>query len=191
MKKDSFPMDEKEAIARCLQGDPEAFQFIIDNYSQPMMVLALSLLRNRQDAEDVCQEAFLQAFCYLNRYDEKQSFRQWLLTILYRRIIDFKRKHSRWINFLKHFRENFLQTSSALAKKNEPQTNFEAKEKTNHFFSFLENLTPKERAVLTLWTAEGLTSQEIAKIIGCHPSTVRVYLYLSRKKVKAWLEEKK
>lgn len=184
-------MDEKEAIARCLQGDLEAFKFIIDKYSEQMMALALSLLRHRQDAEDVCQEAFLQAFRHLQHYDEKQSFRQWLLTILYRRTIDFQRKRSRWINFLKHFQETFYKASSASAQKNEPRTDFETREKANQAFPFLQNLTPKERAILTLWAAEGLTSEEIAKIIGCQPSTVRVHLYLSRKKIKAWLEDKK
>ncbi|MCX7973747.1 MAG: hypothetical protein N3B16_04520 [Candidatus Aminicenantes bacterium] len=52
-------MDEKEAIAKeaiahCLQGKLEAFKFIVEAYGNQMMALALSLLQNRQDAEDVC-----------------------------------------------------------------------------------------------------------------------------------------
>lgn len=56
---------------------------------------------------------------------------------------------------------------------------------------FLDNLTLSERAALTLWAAEGLNSQEIATILGCRPSTVRVHLYLARRKIKTWLDENK
>ena len=184
-------MDEKKVIAECLRGKTESFRQIVEAYADQMMALALSLLGNRQDAEDVCQEAFVQAFRNLHRYNPARNFRNWLLTILYRRSLDVKRKRTRWRRFLHHLSGYFLEAPSLSISRNMPGNDSEEIEMPGLSFPFLDSLTTQERASLILWATEGLNSQEIATILGCRPSTVRVHLYLARRKIKAWLDEKK
>jgi len=183
-------MDENQVIAECLNGQTDSFRQIVEAYADQMMALALSLLGNRQDAEDVCQEAFVQAFRNLHRYNRARNFRNWLLTILYRRCLDLKRKRSRWRRFLHHLSGFLLEAPSLSISRHMSRNNAEETEIAGLSLPFLDNLTLPERAALTLWAAEGLNSQEIAKILGCRPSTVRVHLYLARRKIKAWLDEK-
>lgn len=67
-------MDEKQVIAECLKDKTDSFRQIVETYADQMMALALSLLGNRQDAEDVCQEAFVQAFRNLPSLQSVQKF---------------------------------------------------------------------------------------------------------------------
>jgi RNA polymerase sigma-70 factor, ECF subfamily len=174
-------MDEKERIAACLRGDGEEFRSIVNEYQGPLTALALNMLGNRQDAEDVCQETFIQAFLHLDRYDPLLSFRNWLFTILYRRALDLIRRQRRFRAFTARAAAD--PGLPLYAKPEEPR--FEAK----NFERLLEPLSPRERLVAALWANEGLTAVEIAAVMGCSASTARVYLFNARRKIKALLEK--
>ncbi len=92
-------MNEQERIAACLRGDGEEFRPIVNEYQGPLTALAMNMLRNRQDAEDICQETLVQAFLHLDRYDPRLSFRNWLFTILYRRCLDLLKRKRRFRAF--------------------------------------------------------------------------------------------
>jgi len=72
-------MDDNAIIATCLRGRGEEFRDIVDRHQGPALAMALNILRNRQDAEDICQEAFVQAYRNLAQFDPQKSFRPWLL----------------------------------------------------------------------------------------------------------------
>jgi RNA polymerase sigma-70 factor, ECF subfamily len=175
------PMNEIEAIEACLHGNGEEFRLIVDAYKGPLTALAMNVLGNRQDAEDACQEAFIQAFLHLDRFDRKMSLRTWLFTILFRRCLDVLRKKRR-------FRSFFLRA----AVEPPPSTRDgrpAAPESGGISNALLETLTSKERSALALWANEGLNSSEIAGILGCAASTARVYLFNGRRKIKVLLEK--
>lgn len=89
-------MDDNEIIAACLRGGREGFRDIVDRHQGPALAMALNILRNRQDAEDICQEAFVQAFRSLAQFDPRRSFRTWLFTILYRKCLDLLKRKRRF-----------------------------------------------------------------------------------------------
>lgn len=105
-------MDERELKEIFLQGDREAFQKVVAAYGSQMMSLSLSVVGNREDAEDVCQEAFLQAFRHCGRFDPNQSLRHWLLTIVYRRSLDVIRRKKRQAGFLNRLKQNLFLSSA-------------------------------------------------------------------------------
>src|SRR3990172_2506497 len=71
-----------EVIARCLQGDQAGYSELYEIFAAGIYRLCYSLLLNKQDAEDVSQEAFVYAFKNLHRYDSSRaSFKTWLYTI--------------------------------------------------------------------------------------------------------------
>jgi RNA polymerase sigma-70 factor (ECF subfamily) len=173
-------MEDNELISGCLRGNVEDFREIMERYSAPAMALALNVLGNRDDAEDACQEAFIQVYHNLHRFDTGRSFKNWLFIILYRRCLDQLKRRRRFIKLLKKLKMGH-EEKRALEADNPP----EGKGLPS---LLLEHLSSKERAALCLWANEGYTAREISDILRCSASTARVYLFQARKKIKNLLE---
>jgi RNA polymerase sigma-70 factor, ECF subfamily len=176
-------MDDRETVAACLRGEKEAFRRIMETHTGPALALALNILGNRQDAEDACQEAFVQAFRHLARFDDRANFRTWLLTILYRRCLDqIKRK--------RRFRAAVDKAGhdSPPPRRGEPGPSFADNDGPRLPDRWLEGLTPRERTTLCLWADEDLNAAEIAGVLGCAASTARVILFNARRKIKSLVE---
>lgn len=173
-------MSDRDSIQRCLKGEVEEFRNIVDKYSGPAMALALNVLRNREDAEDACQEAFIKALQNLNSLDLNKDFKNWFYTLLLNRCLDRLRKTKRFFTFFNRWKNE----AAALipAGISNPLTSMRWDE------LLMKLLTPKERASLFLWAQEGYSSEERACVLRCSPSTARVHLYKARKKIKKFLE---
>lgn len=175
-------MDDNELIKGCIEGDHACFRKIVNRYTGKAMALALNILKNRQDAEDACQETFIQIFHNLQGFDFNKKFKDWFYTILYHRCIDMVRKKRRFYRFLTQ------KNPAATAKQqtsNEVHISFKKLPRR-----YLKKLSAKERTALLLWAQEEYQSKEIGEIMKCSPSTARVYLYKARKKIKSLLENK-
>jgi len=175
-------MEEEELLKSFLRGERQEFKKIVDRYSVQAMAMALNILRNREDAEDACQEAFVQVYRNLENFDFNKSFKNWFFTILYHRCLDQLKKRRRFSEFFKKMKNNSPESSG-----NSPLNQFEGRSLSQNL---LKQLSPKERTVLYLWANEGYTSEEISEILGCASSTARVYLLHARRKIKALLEKK-
>jgi len=174
-------MDEQELIAGCLRGSMEDFRMIVERYTAPAMALAMNILGNRDDAEDACQELFIQVYRHLKSYDKERSFKNWVYTILYRRCLDHLKRRRRSAELVKKMgRETVLATAAnpghPLLPRSLPS-------------DLLERLKTKERTALCLWANEGYSAQEIGEVLRCSASTARVYLFQARKKIKKLLEQ--
>jgi RNA polymerase sigma-70 factor (ECF subfamily) len=175
-------MLESELVAACLRGNGEEYRKIVDMYKAPLLAAAVNILGNRQDAEDVCQETFLQAYRHLGRFDGRSSLKNWLFMILTRRSFDLVKKKRRFRNALDRVKDNAPLAAAASASNPGPGR---GQVRADMFRS----LSPNERTALTLWANEGFTSAEIAAVLSCSASTARVHLYTARKKIKSLLEK--
>ncbi len=176
------PMNEIERISACLRGNSEEFRPIVETYKAPMMALALNVLRNRQDAEDACQEALVRAFRSLDRYDPRLSLRNWLFVILYRGCLDIVRKRRRF--------RAFSARAAFETGTDSPSASLLSPERRPLLaLAILDKLTPKERMILALWANEDCGAAEIAGILGCSASTARVHLFNARAKIKKLMEK--
>jgi RNA polymerase sigma-70 factor (ECF subfamily) len=173
-------MEENQLIESCLQGHVEDFRKIMEKYSAPAMAMAMNVLGNRADAEDACQEAFIQVFRNLARFDMSRSFKSWLYAILYRRCLDQLRRRRRSVALVKKMQVSLTRPAT-------PQPNPSPRPLPSRL---LDHLKPKERIVLSLWANEGYTAGEISEVLHCSASTARVYLFQARKRVKELLEKK-
>jgi len=154
---------------------------MVDTYKTKAMALALSMLGNREDAEDACQETFIRVYSNLDKFDLQSSFKNWFYTILSNRCLDLLRKRRRFFSFFKKMKEEYADntnTQSSGSSLNQPLAP-----------KILEGLSPKEKVVLCLWASEGYSSTEIGKIMKCAPSTARVLIYKARKKIKSKMEK--
>jgi len=174
-------MDEQELIAGCLRGRMEDFRMIVERYTAPAMALAMNILGNRDDAEDACQELFIQVYRNLKSYDKDRSFKNWVYTILYRRCLDHIKKRRRSAELIRKVGREAVLVTPANPGPSQPPRNLPSK--------LLEVLKTKERTALCLWANEGYTAPEIGEVLRCSASTARVYLFQARKKIKKLLEQ--
>jgi RNA polymerase sigma-70 factor (ECF subfamily) len=173
-------VDEQEIIGGCLRGDPGSGRAMVEAYGNLVLSVAINVVGNRQDAEDVCQETFLQVFRRLDRYDRARSFKTWLLTIAYRRSLDMVRKKKRFADFS----ARALFDPAVMGRGGNPGGNDPEPLPS----ALLAGLSPRERTALTLWANEGCTAKDISEVLACSASTARVYLFNARRKIKALLE---
>jgi RNA polymerase sigma-70 factor (ECF subfamily) len=174
------PVDERETIEGCLRGETPSQKAMVEAYGTLVLSVALNVVGNRQDAEDICQETFLQVFRHLGRYDRARSFKTWLLTIAYRRSLDMLRKKKRFSEF--SARARFEPAVAGRGGNPHPAGPEPLPSK------LLKRLSPRERTALCLWANEGCTAKDIAEVLACSASTARVYLFNARRKIKALLE---
>jgi RNA polymerase sigma-70 factor (ECF subfamily) len=172
-------MDDREMIQSALHGHREAFRQLMTEYTPAALALAVNILGNRQDAEDACQEAFLQVYCHLHHYNPSLSFKNWLYTILYRRCLDFLRRRRRSLGMI---RKIWTQQNPRMDPR--PSTSSSGSGLNPEW---LGRLSSRERAALALWAVDGFSSQEIGQALGCSSNTARVYLFQARKKIRSLL----
>jgi len=177
-------MEDKKIVSRCLAGEIEAFEFLVNKYQENILSMSWSIMQNKEEAKDVTQEAFAQAYFNLSQFDKTKSFKNWLYSIAYRKCIDRKRKEKLLSRYIKKtMKEESLSSDGKDKEKRIDESEI--------FGPILAHLNEKERTTISLKMGEGYSAKEIAQIINCAESTVRVYLFNAKRKLKKMLEEKK
>jgi len=162
----------------------EHFEEIMRTYRAPAMALALNVLGNREDAEDACQEAFAAAYRVLKPESPPPALKAWLFTVLYRKCLDAVRRRRRSDRLVRKVKQEAPDPETP--GRREPRS---LSDKLVLSEGVLGILGEKERLILSLWAKEEYTLNEIAGILACAPSTVRVHLFQARRKIKAWMEK--
>jgi RNA polymerase sigma-70 factor (ECF subfamily) len=174
-------MTDRELVLSCLQGQLESYAELMARYGLYAMTVAFNILLNREDAEDVCQDAFLKVYQNLEKFDTQQSFKNWFYALLCNLCLDRLRKKRRSQNLLaRYFREAQAESStwpgpSAL--------------EAGLDLGRLRHLAPKERLALYLWSQEGYSGAEIASVLECSRRTAHIHLFRARQKLKAAMRE--
>lgn len=176
-------MNDSDLVKNCLQGNVESYRELMNRYQSYAMAVALNILMNYEDAQDVCQEAFLKAFQNLAKFDLQKSFKNWLYALLYHRCLDYLRRRKSFFQMLSRLRIE-KQADDAL-RSGVPVSSYSEE------FRLLNHLGPKERISLYLWSQEGYSGSEIASVLECSVKTAHVHLYKARTKLKALLRERK
>jgi RNA polymerase sigma-70 factor, ECF subfamily len=174
-------MDINYMVGGGPRGDAGDFRKIFDTYSPAALALAINMLRNRDDAEDACQETFVQVYRNLEHYDSQRSFKTWFTAILYRRCLDQLRRRRRSLALLKKVESDPVLLPSAVPAASPSNRSLPA--------GLLDRLNAKERLALCLWANDGYTAREISEVLHCSPGTARVRLFEARKKIRKLLEK--
>jgi RNA polymerase sigma-70 factor (ECF subfamily) len=175
-------MDENETISRCLAGEGEVFEMIVNSYQTQILHFTWSILGDRDEAKDATQEAFIRSFFRLKTFDRKRSFKTWLFTIAYNRCMDKLREKKSRSQILEKLGKEY----SFIRQHENPEKKTEESEQ---FRRLLQKLNEKERTAISLKVVEGYSAQEISQVLGCKESTVRVYIFNAKRKLKKMLEK--
>lgn len=162
--------DDITLIRRCLSGDREAFAVLIERYQKPIYAVALRMLNNSQEAEDVAQNVFLKAYENLHRFQRKYKFFSWI----YRMAIN---ESLNMISRVKRFEPLDLHT---LSREQLPDDALESTELTQQVERALLHLEPELRAIIILKHFHALSYREIGYIMDMQEKTVKWKLYDAR-----------
>ena len=165
-----------------LSGRTEAFEPLVGPYRGPLLALAYRLTRDREDAREVAQEAFLKAFRSLGRFDLSRSFRNWLFQIAANEARDRLRRVKRERAVFEAAAREPSAPASGTAPG--PEAGRERSETRSEILRALDSLGPREREVFVLRDLEELDIRETARVLGCSSISVRVNLSSARRKVR-------
>ncbi|MFT4092063.1 MAG: RNA polymerase sigma factor [Niabella sp.] len=164
-----------EQVELCREGDRQAFYEIYRKYAKPMLNSSMRVVNNLADAEDIVQEAFMDAFNNLDRFTYKSSFEAWLRRIVINKSISLLRKRKiKWTDV----DISRIDTDEELGTDEEQfSCDVERIKKA------ITRLPDHYRIIFNLFTIDGLKQEEIAAMLNISHNNVRTIYHRARKKV--------
>ncbi len=164
-------------IESTLNGDMNAFGQLIQKHEKYAFTLALRIMKNPEEAEEVAQDAFMKVYHSLNTFEKKSKFTTWLYKIIYNEALGRLRKSKIFNVQLEEIPESeeyqidFLDGLSSL----------HLEERSHLIRKALDKLKPSESAILTLFYLKEQAIKEIEEITGFSESQVKILLHRGRK----------
>ena len=183
-------LEDAEVIRRVRAGDSDAFGVLVDRYGARIQRLVRGFVRNEEDARDVAQDAFLKAFARLDRFDGRSAFYTWMYRIAANTAMDHNKKVRRRPAPLplEAPREDDERPSSAPAAPGpSPVQGAMTAELRVRIDRALDALPPVYREVVVLRELEGLTYDDIARVLRLSRGTVESRLFRARERLRASL----
>ncbi len=170
-----------ELVRRARAGDLAAFERLMVLHERPVFATALRLLGRREDAQDATQEVFLRLHKQLARFDDIRQLSPWLyrVTVNVCRDLYRSRQDARILP---------LDQVPAPAVAVDPLADLTAAERKQIVAQGLRTLADKERTALVLRDIEGLSTREVARILGTREATVRVQVARARLKLRKFAQ---
>ena len=184
--------EEQLLIKQAAAGDRESFRVLVERYQSRAMALALNIMRNKQDAEDVVQESFVKAYLALKTFEMTSSFYTWLYRIVHNMAIDYKRKlqrHSKHeIRASVNAESDILeQIQPAAPEQEQPEKQLASKQGVAVLKKAFEGLSVDQQEVLRLREFDGCSYKQISKALGVSEGTVMSRIFYARKKLQETL----
>jgi RNA polymerase sigma-70 factor, ECF subfamily len=178
-------MEEKQLVRLAQEGSPAAFEELVSKYQPKVFSMAMSFTRNREAADDLAQEVFLKAYLALPRFHGKSEFGTWLYRISVNHIKDFLRKKGRAKEVSLDDVPEISFSDREQAEKAEQERETESRRVLVQ--KFVQGLPEKYRVILTLRDIQGLSYEEISRILKLSPGTVDSRLHRARRMLRTKL----
>jgi len=173
-------------INQIIAGDTNAFTLLVDRYKDLVFTLALRMLKNREEAEEVSQDTFIKTYRSLHKFKGDSKFSTWIYKVAYNSCLDQIKKNKKHLNnveineFTKHQVKTMDNAFDALVEE----------ERNQLIQDCLHVLPSDDSFLLTLYYFEEQSLDEIANIVGLTANNVKVKIFRSRKKLAHILKER-
>ncbi|HME90346.1 MAG TPA: sigma-70 family RNA polymerase sigma factor [Myxococcaceae bacterium] len=188
--------DDLTLVKRVRSGDQRAFKLLVERYQRKVYSVALGMLKDREEAMDVAQEAFVKVYKYLDHFKGDSSFYTWLYRITVNISIDVLRRRAAAKGEHVELDEN-IQVDSAEANLGalgsrlgtNPQKSLLRKELAAKIEEALQEVPEKHRAILLLRELEGMSYEDLARTLQIPKGTVMSRLFHARAKIQKILNK--
>lgn len=179
-------MKETELVQEVLAGSNSAFRALVDAYQDRVFNACLNVLHDREDAEDVAQEVFVEVFNSLRSFRGDAKLSTWMYRIALSKSLDLVRRKKR--------KKRFAVVQSLFAPDagepedasglGHPGIRLEDKERGEVLFSHIDRLPENQRVALLLYSADGLSYREISEILRTSVPAVESLIFRARTTLK-------
>ncbi|MCD8185919.1 MAG: RNA polymerase sigma factor [Rikenellaceae bacterium] len=170
-------------IQQVLDGDAEAFGVLVDRYSQRVFSWVVRVCGDREEAQEITQDAFMKAYTHLSRFEGKSGFSSWLYRIAYNTAVSYlrKRKRNRFVPLDRSDRKSPEAVAGGSGYSDSETGKKEIQ--LERLEQALARLTPEERALLVLFYTEEKSIRQMALILAVSEGNVKIRLHRTRKKL--------
>ncbi len=162
---------ESEIIKKAARGDPEALTLLIDEYKDIAYNLALSIVKNQEDARDITQDSFLKVLEKIGSFRNDAKFSTWLYRIVYNQSVGFLKK------------ANHTCTIDYDLYDNNSGSDSDSEELIQELYRAIHSLADTDRNIVMLFYLAEKSVKEIALITGLSRGNIKVILHRARKKI--------
>jgi RNA polymerase sigma-70 factor (ECF subfamily) len=184
--------DDLELVHRAQQGDRTAYDELVRRYQERVYATIYHMTANHEDASDLTQETFIKGFQALKSFKGDSSFYTWVYRIAVNKTINFlkqrKNKTHLSLNDL-DFNAEHDPDMVALVSDKTPRRDAYLTELQERLNAAMLKLSEVHRLVVTLHDVQGLSHEEIGKIMDCNVGTVRSRLFYARQQLQAHLSD--
>jgi RNA polymerase sigma-70 factor (ECF subfamily) len=173
---------DEELCRAVAERKPGAFDLLAERYQERAYRIAWSIVRDREEAKDCSQDAFIRLHEAAGSFAGQSKFSTWFYRILVNLCLDHRRR--RWWQRLatNHHEPPDAAADESLierlpAERYDPTDAMERERAVKHLWAEVEQLAPQQRAAVLLQVQEELSTREIAAVLQCSEATVRVHLH--------------
>lgn len=185
-------VDEMELVRRARKGDLAAYDQLVQRYQERIYATVYHMTANHEDANDLAQEAFIKGFQALKSFKGGSSFYTWVYRIAVNKTINFlkqrKNRSQMSLNDLDFNAEHDPDLVALISDKT-PRREAGLTELQEKLNEAMQKLSEPHRLVVTLHDVQGLSHEEIAKIMDCNIGTVRSRLFYARQQLQGFLSD--
>ena len=182
----------EELLVKALKSKQQsAFKQFVDDFQHMVFNTALSIIHNREEAEDIAQEVFIQAHQAIQQFKGESKLSTWLYRITITKTLDWQRYKQR--------KKRFAVITGLLGFNNEVETDIpdfvhpgvimENKERSVILFKAIDRLPDNQKVAFVLNKVEGQNYQEVADIMGVSVGAVESYLHRAKQNLRELLEK--
>jgi RNA polymerase sigma-70 factor (ECF subfamily) len=185
--------EDRQLVRRAQEGDLSAFDELIRRYQERVYATVYHMTSNHEDANDLTQETFVKAYKALSSFKGDSGFFTWVYRIAVNKTINFlkqkKNRHNGFsLNDLDFNAEHDPDLVALVSDKN-PRRDMGLAELQEKLNEAMHKLSDVHRLVVTLHDIQGLSHEEIGKIMDCNPGTVRSRLFYARQQLQGSLAD--
>jgi RNA polymerase sigma factor RpoE len=184
--------DDLSLVSRAQAGELEAYDELVRRYQERIYSTIYHMTSNHEDANDLAQESFIKAYQALRSFKGDSSFFTWIYRIAVNRTINYLKQRKNRIqmslNDLDFNAENDPELVALISQKT-PRRDLNLAELQAKLNEAMQKLSYEHRLVVNLHDVQGLSHEEISKIMDCNIGTVRSRLFYARQQLQAYLSD--
>ncbi|MCU0617866.1 MAG: sigma-70 family RNA polymerase sigma factor [Gemmatimonadaceae bacterium] len=192
---DLVSLPDADVVRLAQEGRERAFRELVRRYERPVFSLVYRMVRDRETAEDLAQDAFIKVLNHIDRYSPEFKFSSWIFKIANNVAIDhLRRRRLDTISMdgsphASNAAEVEASTFDIAADQESALDELTAKELGNAIEDAIGRLRPEYRACIMLRHVEGRSYEEIASTLDLPLGTVKTYIHRARHELRRALEE--
>jgi len=168
-------LDDNILIDKILSGDQTACRHLVERHKEYAFTIAYQILRNRENAEEAAQDAFIQAFKNMSSFNRQSKFTTWFYRIVFNAALTIKRRQKTIIED--------IDTASMIADETTAGEDMQQRDQQFYIQKALGQLSAEDAAIIILFYLQEQSLEEIAQITGQTTNNAKVRLHRARQRL--------